>query len=406
MTNKKIKGTRRNFIKSSIDGIAGATIVPSVLKGDAQTNTEEKKKKRKLVYRTLGKTGIKLPVVSIGAQARDPKIYSAALDVGLVHLDTSHNYGNGAHETMLANLIKGRPRDSFVVGTKAYEGVDNKTGLVRKGTKGDGLVKKLEISLKRLGLEYVDVFYLHSVVKGPTALYEPFLTALEKLKKQGKTKFVGVTTHTNEPEVIMAAAKSKVYDVILTAYNFRQPHLKKVQAAIDFAVKSGLGIVAMKTQAGTFWDRERKNQINMKAALKWALQNNNIHTTIPGFTTFDQLETDISVMENLTLTPEEITDLKLGEKLSLTGLYCAQCANCIPQCESNINIPVLMRSFMYVYGHKNPLKAKETLNAAGISKVACTDCYDCNVKCTMGFNVRERMLDIARIKDVPEEFLA
>ena len=67
-------------------------------------------------------------------------------------------------------------------------------------------------------------------------------------------------------------------------------------------------------------------------------------------------------MENLTLTPEEITDLKLGEKLSLTGLYCAQCANCIPQCESNINIPVLMRSFMYVYGHKNPLKAKETLN--------------------------------------------
>ena len=144
----------------------------------------------------------------------------------------------------------------------------------------------------------------------------------------------------------------------------------------------------------------------MKAALKWALQNKNVHTAIPGFTTFDQMELDLSVMEDLTLTPEEKADLKLGKKLSMAGSYCQQCDTCISQCPKKVEIPTLMRSYMYVYGHKNPIKAKEVLNYAGFSKVACVDCNDCKVKCTMGFDIKNRVLDIARIKDVPDDFLA
>ena len=406
MDKKKVNKTRRNFIKSGLTGIAGAAVLPSILNGEEKKKSTEKKKKRKLIYRILGKTGIKLPVVSIGAQARDPKIYSTALDAGLVHLDTAHNYGNGNHEKMLAKIVKGRPRDSYVVGTKVYDGVDQRTGLVKKGTTADTLVKKFEISLKRLELDYVDILYLHNAVKAETALYEPFLNAFEKLKKQGKTKFIGVTTHTNEPEVIMAAAKSKVYDVVLPAYNFRQPHVKDVEKAINYAAKAGLGIVAMKTQAGTFWDRERKHPINMKAALKWVLQNENVHTTIPGFQTYDQMELDISVMKDLTLTPKEKADLKLGEKASLSGLYCAQCQKCIPQCRGNLNIPMLMRSYMYVYGHKNLIKAKETLKSMDLTHLACNNCKNCQVNCTMGFDIKNRVMDIARIKDVPADFLA
>ena len=79
-----------------------------------------------------------------------------------------------------------------------------------------------------------------------------------------------------------------------------------------YAAKAGVGIIAMKTQAGVFWDRERQHQINMKAALKWALANENVHTAIPGFTTFDQMNLDLSVMEDLQLTPAEKKDLTLG----------------------------------------------------------------------------------------------
>lgn len=403
MSNQPSANGRRNFLKSSIAGLAGAAVLPSMLKADDKT--QAKQGKQKLVFRTLGKTGIKVPVVSIGAQATNPEIYKAALDAGLTHLDTAESYNRGNHETMLGEIIKTRPRDSYVIGTKAYDGVNQRTGLVKEGTTADNLVKKFEGSLKRLGVDYVEILYLHAASKAQTALYPPFLEAFQKLKKQGKIRAIGVTTHTNEPEVIMAAADSGVYDVVLTAYNFRQPHLAAVEKAIAHAAKKGLGIVAMKTQAGTFWDRERQQKINMAAALKWTLQNPNVHTTIPGFRTFDELREDISIMENLALTPKEKADLKLGEKQALAGLYCSQCEKCLPQCPADIHIPTLMRSYMYAYGHKNPSKAKQALEMFDLSRVACSDCSTCRVKCSMNFDIKDRVQDIARLAQVPDDFL-
>ena len=71
--------------------------------------------------------------------------------------------------------------------------------------------------------------------------------AMTKLKKEGRVKHLGISTHSNEPEVIRAAVKSGVYEVVLTAYNFRQPHVADVEKAMAEAAKAGLGIVAMKT---------------------------------------------------------------------------------------------------------------------------------------------------------------
>jgi aryl-alcohol dehydrogenase-like predicted oxidoreductase len=75
-----------------------------------------------------------------------------------------------------------------------------------------------------------------------------------------------------------------------------------------------MGVVAMKTITGESWVKTNKQTpvSNPKAALKWVLQNKNIHTAVPGITSFQQLETDLSVMEDLTLTKEEETYLKLA----------------------------------------------------------------------------------------------
>ena len=71
-------------------------------------------------------------------------------------------------------------------------------------------------------------------------------------------------------------------------------------------------MVAMKTQAGVYWDRARRRKINMTAALKWVLQDENVHTTIPAPSNFNELREDIAVMQDPNLTPEEQRDLKLG----------------------------------------------------------------------------------------------
>lgn len=404
MANEKISEGRRNFIKKGMVGLAGAAVLPPVLRGEDKKPAPEKK----FICRTLGKTGIKLPVVSMGVMNSDnPKLVEAALDAGIVLVDTAHGYQRGRNEEMIGTVIKVRPRDSFVIGTKVPgDHMDRKTGLFTAETKAAPFIEKFEISLKRLGLEYVDILYLHSVTKKEAVLFEPLLGALQKLKKAGKTRSIGVSTHRGEPEVLMAAADSKAYDVVLTAYNFLQPHLPEMKKALAYAAGKGIGIVAMKTQAGVFWDKEKQQPINMKAALKWALQNENVHTAIPGFTTFDQLKLDLSVLEDLTLTPQEKKDLRLDQKASLTGLYCQQCERCLPQCGKDFDIPTLMRSYMYAYGYKNLALARDTLNALDLSNLPCTNCNPCKVKCSMGFDIREKILDIVRIKDIPEDFLA
>ncbi len=78
-----------------------------------------------------------------------------------------------------------------------------------------------------------------------------------ELKKQGKVRFVGMSTHKNEPDIIQAAIDSNFYDVVLTTLNFSQGHADKIREKIALAAEKGIGIVAMKTMAGGFSDKEQ-----------------------------------------------------------------------------------------------------------------------------------------------------
>jgi predicted aldo/keto reductase-like oxidoreductase len=354
--------------------------------------------------RVLGRTGIEVPIVSMGVMNADnPNLVRAALDGGIVLLDTAHGYQEGRNEEMLGPVLKDRKRDSFVLATKVHlSTLDRKTGLFSKQTRAEEIEEKLDISLKRLGLDHVDILHLHNQSAREGVLYEPVLKALEKAKRDGKTRFVGLSTHKNESEVIRAAVEAKLYDVVLTSYNFKQDHHLEVQKAVGEAAQAGLGIVAMKTQAGVYWDKEKQSPINMKAALKWALRDPNVQTAIPGFTTLDQLQTDLEVLRDPTLTDDEKRSL---EAPKLVGFFCQGCDQCLDPCLGNLPIPELMRSFMYAHAYRNREAAQALLLELDFPESPCDDCGECPVRCAKGFDVRQRVRDIVRLREVPREFL-
>ncbi len=405
MKNESIQN-RRQFLKKGIKSAALAAVLPASI-NQKNVHSNDGKPEEKFVYRTLGRTGIKVPIVSMGAGDTDnPNLIKAALDSGIILFATSQYYGNGNNEKMIGELIKERGRNSVIVITSGWPGgVNHKEGLFTEEAKTEPYIKSCENSMKNLGVDYIDIFLLPFVAKRESVFYEPLLKAMENIKKQGMAKFIGIATHSWEPEAINAAVEVGIYDVAMVAYNFKKNNIEEINEALKNAVKAGIGTIAMKTMAGAYWDKEKTLPINTKAALKWVLQNENIHTSVPGITTFDQLTEDLAVMSDLNLTDDEKTDLKLAQRKTGNGIYCQQCGECVEQCPELLDIPTIMRSYMYAYGYRNISNAKATLSNAGISSLPCNDCDTCQVDCTMGFNIKQKIRDIARLSNVPDDFI-
>jgi len=399
--DKKLIG-RRDFMKSTLAGFGGLFFLPQIDIKQELRVVEAKGKEKKFVYRTLGKTGLKIPVINMGVMLTDnPNLIRTALDSGVLLLDTAHAYMAGRNEEVIGEVIKGRPRDSYYIASKVSLPQDRTTGLYTEGATTEEFLKKLDLSLKRLGLDYVDILYQHGVTRKESVAFEAVLKAFDKAKKDGKIRFTGISTHTNEPEVIHAATDSKAYDVILTAYNFKQKYYAEVRKAIARASQAGIGIVGMKAIRGG--NQQPPTVKNITASLKWILQDPNVHTVVPGFTTFDQMEIDLSIMDDLTLTePEKI---ELQKEASIRGLYCQGCRQCLGQCPEHLPIPDLMRAYMYTYGYRNLALAQDLIMSLNLPNRVCEDCGQCPVKCSIGFNVSGKIRDVVRIREVPQEFI-
>jgi predicted aldo/keto reductase-like oxidoreductase len=260
----------------------------------------------------------------------------------------------------------------------------------------DNLAKQLEKSLERLRTDYVDILYLHSCYSPAMATFEPLMTALVKAKEQGKARFIGVSTHSDEPNVIRSAVDVGVYDVVLTAYNFVQEHQEAVREAIAYAAGKGVGVIAMKTQGGRRLQQREDIEVNHRAALKWVLNDENVCTTIPGMTTFDQMDLNYSVMADLELTEAEKRDLKLASLLPGT-FYCQGCRQCIPSCPQRVDIPTLMRAYMYSEAYENRVQAAETIASlpSELGLGACAECGSCSATCHRGLPIGTRVGELS-----------
>jgi predicted aldo/keto reductase-like oxidoreductase len=382
----KIK--RRTFLKTTSLGVIGGAVLP--YKALARFTSVEKPSSS-LVYRTLGKTGLKVTVVSYGVMdAENPALIHRALELGINHYDTAHGYQRGRNETMVGDVVESMGmRDKVIIATKVALDRDSSTMTYTRRATKESFLRMLDISLKRLKTDYVDILYNHSVYNESMVIYGEVLEALTKAKKDGKARFVGLSTHANEHNVIRSAIKTGQYEVILTAYNYLKSNKDELKKAIKEAAQAGIGIVDMKPMAldydGYVGIRDEKY---FESALKWVLADRNVACAIPGIINFDQLNQNFSVMANLNLDKKDVHQLA-KVKLSSAGHYCSFCQECLSTCPKRVDIPDIMRSLMYYNSYHNPRLALETYAAipSQHNLEACSNCGSCQAVCRNGNNI-------------------
>ena len=392
------KWNRRDFIVKplALAGAAGILGRPDLLLANPPARTTAS---GPILRRTLGNTGLTLPIVSMGVMNADvPGLLKRAYELGIRHFDTAAGYQQGRNEEMVGQVIKDMcVRDKVTVATKeAVRGSDKELNAVAGKAR---FIEMAEKSLKRLQMDHVDILFYHSVDSVEDARSEGPLEALRTLKKEGKTRFIGISTH-KTVDVISEAIKLNMLDVVLVTFNYTMAHDQGILSTIERAAKSGIGVIAMKTQAGGTVrpDVHLPNplpHVSQTALLKWVLNHDFVTTAIPGFSTYEHLEQDFSVVGNLTYTEDEKNFLA-DKSFAAQAEFCQQCGVCREACPKHAEVPALMRSHMYALQYGNTDMARTTLASipAGRGLEACDKCDSCSVSCRNSVNIARKIGDL------------
>ncbi len=392
--------TRRGFLSTAVSCAASAGLL-GIAPGRAlaQDAVEEKaKQESEVIYRQLGRTGFRLPIISQGVGfTNNPAMVQASYEAGVRHFDTAANYQFGRNEQMVGRVIKKLGvRDKVNIGTKIH------TPAQRRGLSPQQSKKKLfddfDGSLKRLATDYVDILYIHDV-GDPQDVSDPaIIEALEQLKEQKKALAVGISTHTRMADVINAMTAAGVYDVVLTSFNFTMADDTDLLKAIADASSAGIGVIGMKVMAGgARWPnptsrRDYSAETIARACLKWVLRNDNITTVIPGYDNYEHLNQNFSIAGGLELTKEEESFLS-DNSIKLGMGFCRQCRKCLASCPNDADIPTLMRTHMYAAQYGNFQLARATLDSiprrSGIK--ACQTCTECAAGCANSVDIDRRI---------------
>jgi hypothetical protein len=331
--------------------------------------------------RKLGKTGLEVTEVAFGCMiTSDQSVIERAVDLGVNLFDTARGYQGGNNERLVGAALKGR-RDKVYISTKSGA-----------GTKA-GALEHLEESLRQLGTDHVDIWYLHGK-RAAADLTDELLDAQRTAKEQGKARFVGVSCHSGHAEVAAAVIEKK-QDVMLITYNFTMGD--RNDALMKSLHDAGVGVVAMKVMAGgrgpeAVAMREKlASKGGMLSALKWTLKNPWVHTTIPSTTDMAQLDENLRAMaEPWTKEDEQ----KLVARLErIRPDYCSMCGQCEGTCPKGLPVADVLRYLTYAEGYGQFALGREHFLAlpAALRDVRCGDCAECAVRCPNGVQVARRL---------------
>ena len=373
--------TRRDFLR--MVGAAAGVAVSATLPGIPPTaSASASPSPGTLEKRMLGKTGFQVGTVGFGAMTtRDPEVIRFAVERGVDYIDTADCYMGGENERIVGRALAGI-REKVVLATKVHI------------APVDQMIRSAENSLRSLKVDVIDVLQLHGISTEGEVTDGRAREALRKLIDQGKVRAAGVTTHGGQETVLRAVAKHGFYKTVLVAYNFRSDTGVAATVAgalglsqglsntIRAVAESGIGVIAMKTQAGGYASPPGGFSPH-QAALAWVLANPGVVTTIPGMTTYAQVEENLGARGKRFALADRIA---LGRyALEIGDRHCGLCGACGGACPRGVEVPNVLRALTYLEGYREEGLARSAYGSlsTGRNAAACGECEACLVACRL-----------------------
>jgi aryl-alcohol dehydrogenase-like predicted oxidoreductase len=301
---------RREFLGTMAAVVATGLGCKQPIQG-ATLNKPEKSEEVVIPKRVLGKTGVNVTILALGgvigmqlppSKDHDPAaIAEKALDLGITYFDTAPSYNNGQSETNYGQVLARRRKEVFLAcktGDRSY----------------DGTMRSVEQSLKRLRTDNLDLLQIHGVSSRedvpawgkPGGVY----TALQKLREQKVTRFIGVTGHDNA-QMLRNAIEMYEFDTLLTTLNPVSRRRPFREDLLPVANQKRMGVIAMKVMGGgngclvvgnpykkvlqTYHD-ETSHQVETQLLIRYTL-GLPISVAVIGVANIDQLKANVKVVK-------------------------------------------------------------------------------------------------------------
>jgi aryl-alcohol dehydrogenase-like predicted oxidoreductase len=358
--------SRRDFVKTvglagmavAGAGVPGALAAPAPPAGAAPAGATPRRK--------LGKTGVDVSILNLGGMfdtINNQLLLKQALKWGVTMWDTAESYGRGLSEEGYGRFFARNP------------GARKEIFLVTKlEAQGAHLTERLDQNLKRLQTDHVDLFFIHNV-GGIDEMGPAIKEWGDEMKKAGKFKFFGFSTHSNMADCLAGAAKLDWIDAVMFSYNFRILNDPKLKEAMNACEKAGVGMIAMKSMAGGPGAPKIASRAKLKMAdqflkrgftdkqakLKVIWENPQISSLCSQMPNLTILAANVAAARDQTKLAREEFDSLRQYALETQADYCAGCGSlCQAAVGGAVPVNEVMRCLMYHNYYGEPELARLT----------------------------------------------
>jgi predicted aldo/keto reductase-like oxidoreductase len=328
----------------------------------------------------LGKTGLEVSRVGFGGipiqrltEDEAIRVVQRCLDLGVTFIDTANGYTTS--EERIGKAIAGR-REQVVIATKSG-GKDKQTAL-----------EHLELSLRRLNTDYLDLWQFHGVstfeayeqILGPGGAMEAAREALEA----GKVRHIGITSHSMD--VALKAVPSGLFETVQFPFNVitKEP----ADELVPLAKKHDVGFIAMKPFAGGMLD-------NADLAIKYLLQFDSV-VPDPGIERTAEIEEIVDIVNG----PWELTSQERQEiedlRAQVDTRFCRRCEYCQP-CPQGVRISTIMNLPSFVKRFPKERLLSDWIAGAMATGKDCIECGECEEKCPYHLPIREMIVEYMEV---------